>query len=127
MYVLPLTVECYEEHDSMRTSDVDPSDYKYIVETPDASFSPQRNKAIIEETIADTIKFNQKLAELDEDARDRIDIVNAYGRYRFNRGDMKFKDYAGKQLYTRLVGEKILDKVKNMTLVDKLAGKKQLI
>lgn len=105
----------------MRQSEIDPKDYKYFIETPDASFSVERNQAIINQTIAQTDKFFASLSQLSADTEDRLDILNSYGRYRFNQGHKPFKEYAGDKLYARLVGEKILNRVKVMQSADRFA------
>jgi hypothetical protein len=108
----------------MRTSEVDPKDYKYIIEKPDASFSPKRNKAIVQETINETTRFFKKLQdEIDDNLGERIEILGTYARYRFNRGDKIFDKYIGKQLRNKLIGEKILSKVRALESVDRLGRK----
>jgi hypothetical protein len=108
----------------IRTSDVDPKDYKYIVAQPDASFSPQRNKQIVLETMQETDKFFRDMREaVDDNLGNRIDILSSYGRYRFNRGTKSFEEYAGRELATRLIGEKILSKVKIFDSVNKIKSK----
>lgn len=101
---------------------IKPEDYKYFVEKP-TSFSPQRNKAVINETIKETEKFFDNIGKaVDDNLGNRIDVLSSYGVYRMNKGDKSFKDYAGKQLYTRLIGEKILERVRVMESVNRLNG-----
>jgi hypothetical protein len=105
----------------MRTQDVDPQDYKYIVAKPDASFSPQRNKAIVDETIAETTKFFQETGRiLNDQDKLRVSVLSSYGQYRFNRGTKTFKDYVGKNLYKELIGERVLSKARIADTVNKL-------
>lgn len=112
----------------MRTSDVAPEDYKYIVATPDASFSPQRNKQVVLETIKETDTFFKEMREaIDTNLGNRIDVLSSYGRYRFNRGTKTFEEYAGRALHTRLIGEKILSKVKVFDSVNKVKSKQKPI
>lgn len=126
MFVQQPTEECYEELDSMKTVDLDPKDYKYIVQNPGSEFSPERNKAVVNQTISETETYFRKLHEvLDNGLGERIDILASYGTYRFNKGEKSFKDYAGKQLYTRLIGEKILEKVKIMEATNRLNNNKK--
>lgn len=102
---------------------LDKADYKYIVEKPDPSFSVERNKAVIQETIKDTEKFFREMyAPLHAGMGERIDIIATYGRYRFNKGHKNIKQYLGDELYKQLVGEKILSKVRIMESVNKLNG-----
>lgn len=105
----------------MDTRIITEADYKYYVATPDSSFSPQRNKAIIAETIRKTEKFfTDMVTVMDHEMGNRIDILSSYGRYRFNKGDKKFRQYAGDKLYKDLIGEKILQRVRVMDTVNKM-------
>lgn len=107
---------------------IQPEDKRFFVEKPDASFSPQRNKAVIDETIRETTQFFTKLEEeIDDEMGNRIDILSSYATYRFNKGTKSFKDYAGKKLRSQLIGEKILSKVRVLDSADKLKGKKILL
>lgn len=109
----------------MRTSDVDPKDYKYIVTKPDPSFSPKKNQAIIDETIREATKFFQETdAALGEGVEERIEAISYYATYRFNRGDKKIKDYLGRSTYEALVGEKMLSKLRVLDTLNKLQGKR---
>ena len=106
---------------------IQPQDRKYFVENP-KDFNPERNKTIIAETIKETTAYFEKLeGALDNEAMDRIDIVGTYGRYRFNRGHKKLKDYVGRELYEKLIGEKILSKIRALSAADKLAGKTKIL
>ncbi len=109
----------------MRTQDLDQKDFKYIVHQPDASFSPKRNQAVIEETIREATAFHKKNNVAIESALgERIDAVSAYGCYRFNRGFKGVKEYLGTKLYTQLVGEQLLEKVRVMKTLNRLNGNK---
>lgn len=104
-----------------------PKDRKYFVMNP-KDFSPERNKAIIDETIKETTAYFKKLeGALDNEVMNRIDIVGSYGRYRFNRGHGSLKDYLGPRLYKQLIGEKLLSKVKLLTTVDRLKGNTKVL
>lgn len=100
-------------------------DYKYFVEKPDPSFSPARNKAVIEETIKSTEKYFRNIGKvLDDNIMNRIDILGSYGDYKLNRGGSKsFKDYAGKRLHAELIGEKILSKIRALEAANALSGR----
>lgn len=108
--------------------EVDSRDKKYYIEKPDPNFSPARNFAIMEQVDQEADEFFRKMAEERKyDRDDRIDILSSYGRYRFTRGHKDFESYAGKKLYTRLIGEKILSKVKALSSVDKLKGNTKIL
>lgn len=102
-----------------------PEDYKYIVKTPDKEFSPARNKAVINETIRSTEQYFAKLGKvLDDNILNRIDILATFGDYKLNKsGEKNFKDYAGKRLYSELIGEKILEKIRVLETANKLTGR----
>lgn len=106
---------------------VQPKDYKYFVQNP-KNFSPEKNKAVVNETIKETTAYFKKLeTELDDEAGNRIDILGTYARYRFNRGEKTFKQYAGNDLYKKLIGEKLLSKVKILSSIDKLKGNTKVL
>ncbi len=102
---------------------IDPKDYKYFIDKPNSSFSPSKNKAIINETIKETERFFEEIAnEIDEELGNRIDILASYGTYRFNRGQKSFEDYAGKKIVGEMVGEKILSRIRVMDSVNRVNG-----
>ena len=104
-------------------------DSRFFIERPDSSFSPQRNKAIINETIQETTKYFRDLEEkIDDDMRNRIDILSSYATYRLSgTGTKSFKDYVGKELRSRLIGEKILSKIKVLESADRLKGRTKIL
>lgn len=115
--------ECYAELNNMRTQDVEKIDYHYVVDKPDRSFSPQHNQALIDETIRETEKFfKETQGQLDDNIKDRIDILSSYGVYRFNKGTKSIKEYLGRDQYNAIIGEKILSKIRVMDSVNKLQG-----
>lgn len=99
-------------------------DKRLFVDNP-KDFNPARNKAVIEETIRETTKFFQGLEDaVDDGLKERIDILNSYGRYKFNMsGGKSFEDWAGRALTRQVIGEKLIQKVKALKSVDKLKGK----
>jgi len=104
-------------------SGLDPVDYHLINQHPDPDFSPERNKAIVNETIKETEAFfNKEGKVLDDSTKERYDILSSYGVYRFNRGTKDFISYFGRDNYNKLIGEKILSKVRIAETVNKLNG-----
>lgn len=98
-------------------------DYKYFVAKPDPSFSPQRNKAIIQETINKTDKFFAGIGKvINDNLAERIDMLTYYGTYRMNKGTKSFKEYVGGKAYSQLIGERILSKVRVMDSVNRMNG-----
>ncbi len=107
----------------MNNTLIQPEDYRFRVETPDSSFSPERNKALVQETLKEAEKFFKDISTaLDAEAYNRMDMFGSYGVYRFNRGTKSFKEYLGHDLYKTLIGEKIMEKVRMMDTVNKLNG-----
>lgn len=105
---------------------IQPEDYKYYVSNPDPSFSPRKNQAVIQETIKETEEFFKGQGKvLSDNILNRIDILNSYGRYRFNKGVKSFEEYAGRHLIQELIGEKILSKVRVMDSVNKLQNNRK--
>lgn len=108
-------------------SGLDPADYHLIKEKPDPDFSPERNKAIIEDSIRKTDKFFATEGRvMQELTKERLDILSSYAVYRFNRGTKTFLDYYGKEAYHKLVGEKIMSKVRVAETVNRLNGNTRL-
>lgn len=107
---------------------IDPRDKKYFVAKPDPSFSPQRNLAIIKEVHEDTKKFFASLTKKYQDGLDdRTDVLNSFALYKFNKGgDKTFNQYIGKDLRRRLVGERLLEKVRVLSTIDKLSGRTKI-
>lgn len=105
-------------------SGLDPKDYRYINPNPDPDFSPERNKAIVEETIRETNAFNAAYNVLRSDAwAERKDILKHYAYYTLVQGGRKnIKDYLGKKVYEGLIGEKILSKVRIAETTNRLNG-----
>lgn len=107
----------------MEFNDIDPKDYKYVVSRPDRSFNPAKNKALIQETITEAENYHRNQGKIIESALgERIDAVASYGCYRFNKGEKSIREYLGDKVYTHLIGEKILEKVRVMQTVNRLNG-----
>lgn len=108
-------------------SGLDPSDYRYIVDVPNPEFSPERNKAIIAETIKDAESYQRMLLEADSNEMGhKIDILASYGTYRFNKGTKKLKDYLGPEQYKAVIGEKILSKLRIAEATNRMNGNTRL-
>ncbi len=105
-------------------SGLDPKDYRYINPNPDPDFSPERNQALIEQTIRETDKFlNEYKIALGESWEERKDILAHYAKYTIGQGKHKnIKDYLGKKVYEALIGEKILSKVRVAESLNRLNG-----
>lgn len=97
-------------------------DYKYFVEKPDPSFSPERNQKIFDETVRSATEYHNKIGrKISETLGIRTDIMAYYGDYVFNRGGSKTIDqYLGRNLVREMIGEKILEKVRAIETDNKL-------
>jgi len=106
-----------------------PEDYHKVVATPDSNFSPARNKAIVNETIASTVKYFNNIGKaIDDNLANRMDIFASYGNHRLHGGGTKkFQDYVGKKLVSELIGEKILSKIRTAQAANKLGGNTKFI
>jgi hypothetical protein len=101
---------------------IQPEDKRFFVEKPNSSFSPERNRHVIQETIRETTAYFQKLKnELDRDMENRIDMFSSYATYRLGGSGTKgVRDYLGRDIARQLTGEKILSKVRALDTADKL-------
>lgn len=106
---------------------IDRKDRKYFIENPGKDFSPERNKAIVEETIQEATKYFETLQSIkDDDLTNRIDVLSSYGKYRLGgQGFKEFKAWAGKDLHDKLIGERILERVRMADSVNKLQGNRK--
>lgn len=116
-------------------SGLDPVDYRYINKNPDPDFSPERNKAIVEQTIKETEQFfGVYNRQRDIDLENRIDILSSYAVKRLGGGMTKsIKDYLGKEQYNAIIGEKLLNKLRvaeatnTLSRIDKYNVKKGVL
>ena len=93
----------------MKTSQLDPRDYKYIVEDGDIDFNPARNESIVNQVIAET---DARVKKLKEEWRDpfaeRADAVATYLTSQHGAESGKSIDkYFGKKMLAHLRGEGI--------------------
>lgn len=103
------------------------SDSKYFVEKGEQGFSPARNKAIIEETIRKHEENRKRKAKEDvEKLGEVIEAVASYGTYRFNKGSLKVDQYLEKQVMTKLMGERIIERAKRAQAMKKHPNDKTL-
>jgi acetylornithine/succinyldiaminopimelate/putrescine aminotransferase len=105
-------------------SGLDPRDYRFINPNPDPDFSPERNKAIVAETIKETDKFLADIGKIkDEKGRNILDILSHYAVNTIGKGkSQSIKQYLGRKQYEALIGEKILSKVRTMDTINRLNG-----
>lgn len=101
------------------------NEYKRNLHVPDPDFNPARNKAIIEQTEKEADAYHKSIGKAyDEALGERFEVVAHYGNARLNRGSTKsIKEYLGDKLYTQLVGERLLEKIRVAKTVDRLGRK----
>lgn len=82
----------------------------YFVEEGDPGFSPDRNKAVIAESIRKSKEVRRKILvkELDE-IRERTDAVATYLKSRMAEGSSSVEKYFGKRYLAHLRGQKIMN------------------
>lgn len=92
---------------------IDPRDYKYFIERPAKDFNPEKNKAILNQTIKETTEFFNKLDnELDSEAGERLDVLASYRHAQTSRNYAgRFDNYVSRDLYNRLTGERVRNKL----------------
>ena len=105
-------------------SGLDPKDFKYLVKGPDPDFSPERNQAIINETIAETANYHRTMKKvLNESNKMKLEALSYYGRYTIGEGKTKnIKEYLGKSTFEAIVGENVLSKVRIANTTNRLNG-----
>ena len=86
----------------------------FFKEDGDENFNPERNKAIIAETIRKSTENKRKILKIEEDRiRERVDAVTTYIYSRFAEGNMPIEKYFGKRYLAHLRGMKIADTLKS--------------
>jgi hypothetical protein len=97
----------------------------YFVEEGDPGFNPAHNKFVIENTIKKYNAARNKKAKLYNEAiRERADAVATYIKSRVAEGGTPVEKYFGKKWMSYLRGEKIMEVLKQKTLVN--GQKKQM-
>lgn len=91
-------------------------DKKFYVVTPDPDFNPDRNKAIIENSIKKyEATRKKKNAEYVDKLRERTDAVATYLKSRWAESDRPVEKYFGKRMLAHLRAQKIVQKLKGYT------------
>lgn len=105
-------------------SGLDPKDYRYINPNPDPDFSPERNKAIVDQTIREATAYLTDFDRiLDDTWKERRDILKSYAIHTLSKGgSQSLEKYIGRAQYEALVGEKLLSKIRVAESANKLRG-----
>ena len=103
----------------MELTDNQKRDYdKYYVKKP-KEFSPERNRAIIDQTIREYEEtLEKRRMEQQENLAERIDAAASYIMYLEKGGGSPAEKYFGKKELARLQGRRILQKYIDITGLD---------
>lgn len=95
-------------------------DQKYYLHIPDADFSPERNKAIIQKTIQKhNAMIQQKGVEYRDDYMERADAVVSYLRFAEKKPGYRLDHYFEPKYIAFLRGDEIRRKLMaNMTVLN---------
>lgn len=93
----------------MKTNDLHPDDYQFVVVKPDGDFNPDRNKAVIQSTIKKTrerirkgyVDWRDKFGERAEAAASYLKYVNR------TNSSMSVEKYFSKQYLAYLRGDDV--------------------
>jgi hypothetical protein len=92
---------------------VKPEDKRFILDTPDEDFSPERNKAIVEQSIKDYEAMRaKKMKDRVEEYAERADAVTTYLKsLTHGRSNSNMEKYFGKRNLAYLRGQEIREKL----------------
>lgn len=98
----------------MKTEDLHPDDYKYIVEDGDPGFNPSRNRFIVDQVLRETRDLAIKKANAWRDPfRERAEAFAAYLKSpRGAESGNSHERYFGSKIMAELVGEGIKNTLK---------------
>lgn len=101
----------------MHINQVSQEDYRrFYVAKPDAGFSEQRNRDIIERTIKKTEEnYKRKIKERNEGIGERSEVLGSYIRHLVNKNDSTtIEKYIGSSYLAQLRGEQKLARIKQL-------------
>ena len=122
-------VVCYEELNNMSKHlerfKHEFKEHKRNLDVPDADFNPARNQAVINQVLTEADTYHKRIGNAFNDAMgERFEAVAYYGDAVLNRGSAQsIKQYLGDKLYTELIGERLLEKIRVAKSVDRLGRK----
>lgn len=103
-------------------ADISSEDRRFFVTKPDKDFSPERNKAVIAESIKKYERMRaRKQKDYVEKIAERADAVVSYLRSRAIDSGTPIEKYLGKTNLAHFQGQKIIQKIR------RLANGKQII
>lgn len=92
------------------------SDRKFYLDTPDADFSPERNKSVIEDVIKKTDEYRKsQQRDHTEKVRERASAVATYLTTKRGgaQSGVSIESYLGKKTLAYLRGEQIINKLRS--------------
>ena len=97
----------------MKLSENQKRDYAlWYKETPDQGFSPEHNKAVIEESIRKArILQERRNKDYIEQVRERSDAVASFLKFVDKGGDDRIERFLGRKMLAHLRGEKIKEEI----------------
>lgn len=108
----------------LELKDINPDNYRLLVDKPDPDFSYQKNYATIKKFLADNDKLqdpNYIDPEVEKNAGNIADILASFAKYKLDIGKgKKLEEWLGKYELTKIYGEKLIEKIKVMDSVQRL-------
>lgn len=87
--------------------------FKWYKETPDAGFSPERNREVIRQTIIKSeLMRESRKRDYIEQIRERADAVTTYLKSVANGNEKGVDEYFGRKELARLRGQQIVEEIK---------------
>lgn len=107
---------------NINITDFNPDNWHLYVEKPDPDFSPEHNRAVIQETLDEAEKRRKGVSDKTKQASENIgDILASFAKYKFDLGGgKKIEDYLGKKRMAEIYGEKLLEKLRLIESANKL-------
>jgi hypothetical protein len=108
----------------MRTlslSEIHPDNYRLMVEKPDKDFSPDKNRAVLKQVLAENDKMQAELNDkVKENAGQTAEILSHFAKYKLDIGGGKqLEQYLGKSWMSKIYGEKLIEKIRMIDTIKK--------
>ena len=105
-----------------KLEDFNKDNWHLYVEKPDSNFSPQRNKAVVNEIIkeyeTDRLGIDPKVQRA---AGERADILASWSKYKLDvGGEKQLEQWLGRENLARIYGEKLCEKIKAIDTIRRL-------
>ena len=109
-----------QKHISVK--DINPDNWHLYVEKPDENFSPEHNRAVIQETLDEAEKLRKGVSDKTRAASENVgDILASFAKYKLDLGGGKqIEQYLGKKRMAEIYGEKLVEKLRLIEAAKKL-------